>query len=81
MHLLRYKISKFSRGGDAPNPLTGGVEGDLSRTYPPPPDDLRCFSPPVVRRPLRGRLFGPNIPAPAISRSATVHCLANNWAP
>ena len=49
-------------GGDTPEPPYGrGVEGD-----PPPepthPDDLRRFAPPVVRRPLRGRLFGPNIP-------------------
>ena len=64
MHLLRYKISKFS------NPLTGGGRG-RPPPEPTPTDDLRRFAPPAVRRPLRGRLFGPIIPPPAISRSAT----------
>ena len=57
-------------GGDTPEPPYGrGSRATPSRTHPP--DDLRRFAPPAVRRPLRGRLFGPIIPPPAISRSAT----------
>ena len=53
--ILNIKFQNFL-GGDTPEPplLEGATP---SRTHPP--DDLRRFAPPVVRRPLRGRLLGP----------------------